>query len=43
MIKRIFSAVTNSIQECETEDDLLNSVLAKICSGKEKSAEETEP
>ena len=31
---KIFSAdeVTNFIQECETEDDLLNSVLAKMCS-----------
>ena len=38
---KIFSAdeVTNFIQECETEDDLLNSVLAKVCSGTEKSVE----
>ena len=38
---KIFSAdeVTNFIQECETEDDLLNSVLAKMCSGTEKSVE----
>ena len=45
MTKRIFSAdeVTHFIQECETEDDLLNSALAKICSVTEKSVEETEP
>ena len=38
---KIFSAdeVTNFILECETEDDLLNSVLAKMCSGTEKSVE----
>ena len=41
---KIFSAdeVTNFIQECETEDDLLNSVLAKMCSGTEKSVEVTD-
>ena len=45
MTKRIFRAgeMTNFIQECETEVDLLNSVLAKICSGTEKSVEKTEP
>ena len=38
---KIFSAdeVTNFNQECETQDDLRKSVLAKMCSGTEKSVE----